>query len=301
MCRFTLFLLLVASQSCWGAEENGVQWSGDIDLGYGYDSNVAIDDVDLNTSRGDQFLDLNLGGRVKLESKSGSSVSASISLDEKKYNSFDEFDGRLAIVSLTGEREFPGKTLSLAMRYIDYQLDHDGFLDIVQVSPAVSWFPSKKTFLRFAYEFSDESFDRSTGRDNEQHKVGVTGYYFMNGLQRYVTLRTQFSQDDADDRLFDNDTWEIRLSYEQKLKLLDEQTTLKLAYRYQKRDYEEAVNPSVGGFRRDKRHRYELEIEHPINKAATLSLKVSSSDYDSNLESADYSQETVELTLGYKL
>lgn len=283
------------------SDDSGVEWSADIGLGYGYDSNVVIDDIDLDTSRGDKFVDLKLGGRLRFETANESVFSGSLTVNEKQYESFDQFDGRLSIVSLSQEREFSDKTLGLAVRYIDYRLDHDDFLTIVQVSPTLSWFPTRNTFLRFAYEFNDETFETSPGRDNKQHELGVTGYYFINGLQKYVIFKAEVSRDEADDDVFANDAYELRLSYRQKINLFTEQATLALTYRYQDRDYDEARNPVIDDFRHDERHRYEVALEQPITKSLSLAVRVSANDYGSNLESVDYSQQVYQLTLGYKL
>ena len=181
-----------------------------------------------------------------------------------------------------------------------------------QVSPTVSWFPSKKSFIRLAYEFNDESFESSKLRENKQHKIGATGYYFLSGLRKYVTLRLQVAKEDAEDELFDNDAAEVRFTYHQKMTVFSRTATLELSYRYQERDYDESIHPVIADFREDKRHRLKFEFELPIRDSLSIisemirdSLSIISeifaNDYRSNLPSADYSQRIYQLTLKYKL
>jgi hypothetical protein len=306
MQRFPQWCTLVfLGHVAWSAlaaennEDSSVDFSSDIQLGYGYDTNVAIDDVDLNTSQGDQFADLKLSGQVRVETENDASFSASVILSEKKYNTFELFDGRLSLTSLGVEKEISGLTLGLSLRYIDYQLDGSGFLDMYQVSPSLSWFPSRKTYVRSVYEYSDESFDRSPGRDNQQHKAGVTGYYFIKGLRKYMTLRAQVSRNSADDDVFEHDATELRLAYHQNVRLFAREAILKVSYRYQRRDYDEAVEPTIGGFREDRRHRYEIDFEFPVTKSLSIISDISANDYQSNLASADYSQRVFKATLKY--
>ena len=296
-----LVLILIPLGPVIASEEGPFIFSSDVEVGYGYDTNVAVDDVDLNTSRGDQFADLSLSGRLKYEAENDSSLSASISLSEKLYDTFDRFDGRLLIASVTGEKELSAATLGLSLRYIDYQLDNEGFLDLVQISPTVSWFPSKKSYVRLAYEFNDESFESSKGRENRQHKIGATGYYFINGLRKYVTLRFQAAKEDADDELFNNDAAEVRITYHQKMTVWSRTATLELSYRYQERDYDESIHPAIGDFREDRRHRLKFEFELPIRDSLSIVSEIFVNDYRSNLASADYDQRVYQLTLKYKL
>lgn len=306
MQRFPqLCTLVLLGQVTWVAtakentEDSSVDFSSDIEVGYGYDTNVAIDDVDLNTSQGDQFADLKLSAQVRVETENDASFSASVILSEKKYNTFDLFDGRLSLTSLGVEKEFSKVNAGLSLRYIDYQLDGAGFLDMVQVAPSLSGFPSKKTYIRSVYEYSDESFDRSPERDNHQHKIALAGYYFINGLRRYMTLRIQAARNSADDDIFAHDAAEIRLAYHQNIRLFERDASLKVSYRYQRRDYDEAVEPTIGRFREDRRHRYEMDFEFPVTPSFSIITEVSSNDYQSNLDSADYSQRVFQVTLKY--
>jgi hypothetical protein len=281
--------------------DEGVSWSIDAELGYGYDSNVVVDDVDLATSEGDRFVNLGVGAGVKLETANDYSFSANIDVSDKQFESFDEFDGRLVLGSVNLSRDLGDVTLGLDLRYVDYQLDGAGFIELRQVSPSVSWFPSKRSFLRLAYEYTEEEFDDAPDRSNDQDRFSMLGYFFINGLKEFVTLRLQYADDTAVDELQDNQTKEVRITYHRDIQLFRHDASVEVGYRYQQRGFDERVHPSVGGYRKDRRQRYELSLEVPLSDSVSIETEISVNDYQSNLESADYSQNVVQLSLKYAL
>ena len=82
--------------------------------------------------------------------------------------------------------------------------------------------------------------------------------------------------------------------------LISRDSTIKLAYRYQVRDYDQAINPGIGEFRADKRHRYEIELTIPLNERWSVLSEIIYNDYQSNLESSDYNQHLYQLTIRYR-
>ena len=222
-------------------------------------------------------------------------------MSEKQYNQYDAFDGRLGLVSLAVQRRLSSFDLGLSIRYIAYWLDNEGFLNLTQVSPTIAWFPTKKTYLRAAYEYSDESFDIDSSRDNKQHKISVRGYLFLNGLKKYITTRVQFLRDEAEDHIFNNDAGEIAISYQQEISIGEEDLTVELGFRYQRRDYKKAIHPLLDGFRHDRRRRFEFQLTWPMSDSFALVAGVHRNDYRSNLESADYDQRVYMLSMKYEL
>jgi hypothetical protein len=65
---------------------------------------------------------------------------------------------------------------------------------------------------------------------------------------------------------------------------------LELAWRYEDRDYS-SNTPSIGEKRDDKRHRWRVDFELPLFSGDTaVQIYAGYSDYESNLEPADYTQ-----------
>lgn len=295
--RKLLFSFLILGSA--GALAAEADWSASVELGYGYDSNVAVDDVDLATERGDQFHDLSLSAGAEKALDENWTLNADVSLSEKKYRTFDAFDGRLALLSLNLERKYRRVDFGLAVRHIDYQLDHEGFLALTQYSPSLSWFVSRSIYLRAAYEYSDERFDRQFARDNQQDLLSLRAYWFMNGLKQYLLFHARHADDDARDERFSNRSTEYSLRFHQSLGVGAEGVTLELAARYQQRDYDR-FNSATVARREDRRTRFEVSLEVPVSERFALIARVSDNDHRSNLEVADYAQRVASLTLRYE-
>ena len=296
MHKLLIFSLILLPASLFAEEAD---WSARFELGYGYDSNVAVDDVDLSTERGDQFRDLSLSAGVEKALDENWTLNADITLSEKKYRDFDAFDGRLALVSLNLERKYRLVDFGLAARHIDYQLDHEGFLALTQYSPSLSWFVTRSVYLRAAYEYSDERFDQQSSRDNQQDRFSLRAYWFMNGLKQYLQFHARHADDDARDERFSNQSTEYSVRFHQSLGGGVEDVTLELAARYQERDYDR-FNSATVARRKDRRTRFEVSLEVPMSERFALIARASDNDYRSNVEVADYAQRVFSLTLRYE-
>lgn len=297
MRRLLLFLFLFLSSPGYAEK---ISYSSRLALGYGYDTNVLVDDVDLATEQGDQFTDLSLAGGLEKDFGDSITVTADIALSSKQYRTFDDFDGQLALASFSLQKKLSSVDLGLTVRHVDYQLDGEGFLHFTQAGPSVSWFPSKTIFIRGAYEYSDETFDDEMSRNNHQHKASLRSYWFLRGLKQYVLLHFQHSRDEAADFSFDNHSSEVSLRYRQEIALWARDVTVEIGFRYQERDYRK-FDETLDAHREDRRRRLDLSLEWPLTDKTSLECRISSSDYRSNLESADYKQNVYALTLKYEL
>ena len=128
--------------------EEALSFSGQIELGYGYDSNVSVDDVDLNTSIGDRFADIQLSAESRYKAQNNLEFAANLTISEKMYGSFNEFDGLLTLASLSANKEIGNLEFGFSAVHIDYKLDRAGFLKITQLSPTVGWFYQKQIYLQ---------------------------------------------------------------------------------------------------------------------------------------------------------
>ena len=296
----SIFLGLLALTVSTMAKGGPFSGDADVAVGYGYDSNVSIDEVDLNTNIGDKFSDVRLSGGLDYQSDDELKLSARMTLSNKYYNTFDQFDNALILSSVAAKKKWGKWELGFTARYIDFKLDGDGFQELTQLSPTLSWFINKKSYLRIALETTDESYDDRKTRDNDRDEVSLSYYYFLNGLRHYITLHAEIANEDAKSRVFSNDAWQVRLVYQKRLNKILKDSTLKLSYRYQERDYDDQQNPGIGDFREDNRHRYEIELEVPVNSHWSIAAELVYSDYRSNLGSADYTQNVAQLTVKYE-
>lgn len=295
--RIVLFAALFSFQV---AAEEALSFGAQVELGYGYDSNVSVDDVDLSTNIGDQFADIQLSANSRYKTGNKLELSGHLTLSEKLYDSFNEFDGLLALVSLSADKEAGNFDFGFSAHHIDYKLDNDGFLRLTQLSPTVGWFYKEKSYVHLAYEKSDESYKQESDRDNSGQAIRASFYYFLNGLRKYFSIQAEFGEREADALVFDNEAWQIQISYLNQINLISRDSTLKFAYTHQERDYRKSINPIIGDYREDQRSRYEIELITPIKEPWSLTSKIIYNDYDSNLTSSDYTQQIYQITITYE-
>ncbi len=310
-CLWSMLLITLAPAITAAEPKEPISISAEVRAGYGYDSNVVIDDVDLATRQSDQFVDIGLTGSFRYEAPEGTDYLLNGSVSEKLYSSFDEFNGRLAVLTAAVEKEVGKATIGLNLRHIDYHLNGESFLKMDQISPTISWFPGKRTYLRIAYTIGSESFADSDERGNDQHQLDLTGYFFLRGLRRYMTLSLQGTSEEADVGYFDNNTRVLRVTYQDEINLLDKVSRLKVEVRREERVYDGLPGPFLGEplpnerlfneKRRDARNLLQFEWTFPINKLVDLSAEASIADNKSNQATADYGRRYFQLTFRYKL
>lgn len=271
------------------------------ELGIGRDSNVAIDDLDLSISQGDHFTDIGGSLDLKYSPDERTDLGASLTVSEKAYHEFSEFDGQLVLASLRADRKIGDVTAGLTLRDINYDLDESRFLRLQQVAPSLSWFPAQKVYVRLDYEWSDETYFVAPDRNNEQQSLSLSTYLFINGLRHYWTVRGKFSRDKADNPTFSNDARELRLLYHRGFSLMKADASIDLIYRFQQRNFMEAREPTIDDFRIDRRGRYEARLNIPVGERFEISLRYSSADYRSNLDAAAFSQNLFQLKLSYEV
>ena len=182
--------------------KDNLELSAEVEVGYGYDSNVSVDDVDLNTNIGDQFIDLRFSSDLVFKIQESTKMSAGLTVSDRLYDTFDEFDGLLSLASLAVSHQKGDWEYGFITRYIDYQLDGSELLAMTQISPSLAWFPSKRTYLYLNYERSIEAYRENSQRNNDRDEVGAAFYYFIKGLRQYITIQADVAKEKAKTSFF---------------------------------------------------------------------------------------------------
>lgn len=266
--------------------------SGGAAVGYEYDSNVAVDEVEQASGRGDNatVMDLDLA----LDQTFGETVKAGLSYGYSRtdYNQFSNFSRETHILGANLNVDLGDVAAGLGYFYIDALLDGDGFLNYQRLSPSLSGFVSKRWFLRGAYVYADKTIDQSPGRDAESHGGEFDVYFFWRGLRRYINAGYVYKTEDSVAPRFDFDAHSVKLRFLQRFDFYGELAAFELAARYEDRDYS-AITPSIGEIRDDDRLRLKAELELPLNTWLVWQLYTSYGDYNSNLPAAAYEQTVV--------
>ena len=295
--RVPLCVLIVGvSPSAALAAESGelapTQWTAELAIGSEYDSNVALDVVDLSSSMSDYALTLNTKIAANSQLSSNSGMKLSYDYSQSTYSEFSTVDRQTHILGANFDSDLGEVDGGLSLFYIDSRLDNSKFLELYRVSPSLSGFISKKVFARSAYVYSDKNIENSRQRNAITHAGEVDLYYFRRGLRSYINAGYQFKYENAESSEYDYKSSQLKLRWVQRFELFSKVATLELAYRYEDRDYN-SPTPSIGKKRSDQRNRWRVDLEVPVMARGAIQFYGGYADYQSNLPRADYDQNII--------
>ena len=266
--------------------------SGEISLGYEYDSNVSVDELDRSASVGDGGVLFAADISLDHDLTDKTSASASYGYSRIDYQDFEFLNRETHMLGGNISSKWDKVTAGINYFYINARLDGNDFLTYHRASPSLSGFVSKRWFLRGAYVFGDKTIAKRPGRDAQNHGAELDGYYFWRGLRRYINLGYVYRQEDSQAARFKYEAHQFKLRAVQRFEVFSKLAILELGLRYEDRNYSDPT-PSIGERRRDERFRASIEFDLPVTDRINWTMYGGYSDYLSNLPSADYDQSVV--------
>ena len=137
--------------------------SGHLGVGYEYDSNVSVDELDRSSSVGDNGLLFSADLAVDHDFNDTTSGSVSYSYSRIDYREFDFLSRETHVFGANLSSNWDPVTGGVSYFYIQARLDGDEFLTYHRLSPSLSGFVSKKWFLRAAYVYGDKAIANRPG------------------------------------------------------------------------------------------------------------------------------------------
>ncbi len=266
------------------------EFEANVGLLLGYDSNVAIDEIDVFTTNGDGFVT----GRFRLaytnDFNNDQSVKLSYNLSDKRYRDNGQFDLQNQLASISYNIKYEEITFGLSYRYVDANLNSKQFLTLSQVNPSASWFISKQHYLRLAYTFHDKTLEYNSGRDANSHEFSANYYYFVNGFNSYFIVALKTREENAASDVFNYSAQQLRIAYQKRFDILDSPIKATINVQARRRDYNEAVNPLIQDYRLDKNYSSSFSLEWGLSEHWLVDWQIEYSDRQSNFDSVDFSQ-----------
>lgn len=266
----------------------------------GHDSNVAVDEIDLVTTNGDRFLTGRFGVAYENAIDDNQSFKLSYNLSDKHYGDNEQFNLQNHLASVGYNIKHDKVTYGLTYRYVHSNLDSKRFLTISQVTPSLSWFISKKHYLRFAYTFHDKTLEDNTGRNANSHELSSDYYYFANGLNSYFIVAVKARDEDADDELFNYSSQQLRIAYQKRFNISDHPLKASIDLRVREREYTTQIHPSIGDFRLDETYSSSFSLEWEVGEHWLWQWNMEYADRQSNLASVDFSQTLISAGFEYR-
>ncbi len=272
----------------------------EVAAGIQYDDNVSVDELDTNINVGDfaAVFDLDLGYEHSF--KQGTELDLGYSFSQRAYFEETDFDLQLHTGSVNLKHNFEQLDVGASFYATHARLGGDGFLDILQYSPYVTSFLTKKIYIRGAYAYRDKTFDNNPDRDADVHVLEADVYYFLDGVREYFVTGYRYENENtiADQFDFDGHTFDLR--YARRFNIGEQAMRLRADWRYEIRNYD-SITPSIGEIRDDDRHRLRARMELPLNKRWDLLFEYQYRNYSSNLPGADYTENRIETQVKFTL
>ncbi len=268
----------------------------DLTLGAEIDSNVTVADIDLASGLDD--LAFILKGRLGFDHRPSqdSRLRGHLSLTQKNYDKFSQFDQTLLFSSLDLSQKLNKSRIGISGRYIHAVLDGSEYLEAFQVSPYISHYFGRKNFGRAYYTWTDKSYKFRPERDGDTQALGVDLYHFFNGTRRFISAGYKYESVKATELQLAYDSHRVKAKFQQKIPIGQRDTTLALYGRYEARKYDD-LNFAIFDIREDDRWTFGSSLELPLGNDFKSILDISLKNFNSNLLLVDYDKTVVSLHL----
>lgn len=280
--------------------ESKFEFSGELGVGVEQESTQIIDLIDTvqNTDNAAFTWQINLN--LDYEPTEKDKLTFSANHIDKDFREIDIFDSRLFIYSGSYSHEYEHFTAGIRSQLIRSELDGVDFLSMHQVSPYVSFFVGRKWFFNLSFNYADKTLETNPDRSALSREISGDVYHFFKGINHYVLFGYRARDENAESDLFNYQSNQIRVSWLKRFELGGKSHKVRLNWRYQKRDYDDVINPDIDDFRVDNRRQWEVQWESQLNDAWAVHFNYRRNEQDSSLNIASYDQNIHGVRLEYQ-
>ncbi len=293
--RLTMLISCFAlTTALWAQDpEPAFEFTVDGGAGWGYESNLRIDEIDFNAENGEQFSNIDLGGELTLWLAEKTQVDFGVSYRAKQYEKSSELDNATQMTTFGLRHEFSQITLAIQHRVADSNLDGADFLELDISTISVSGFAAREHFLRGAYNYVDKTVINNSGRDATSDEVALSYYYFASGLRDFWMFGTKLKNEDAVDPTFNYSSYAFKAAKEYRFQWLGFPHQVRVELHYRNKDFADILNPLLDDFRRDRRTRLSLGWDIELRDEISFGLELQHINNRSNLPSLTFTENTV--------
>lgn len=299
--KSTLFTLSVAcivlsfAASSW-AQDSGKNFDFDINFGIAgeYNSNVTVSEIDASVGEADIATLIDFGIDAYWQPAASWNVDFGYQLSDRRYQDFSEFDLMLHLFYGDVSYDFDVYTVGGNYYYADANLGGDSFLTLHQYSIYAARMIGESVYLRAALNQSDKSFVAFPERDADTQGFAVDTFYFFNEGRSFLLFGGNYDDEQASADMFSYKGNTLRFRYSHRFTMFNQDARFQLGYRVHNRDYR-ANALGLQQPRKDRHNVIDSRLEIPIWQRLMAVTLLEHGDYNSNLESADYSETRISL------
>lgn len=273
--------------------------SGSVSIGGEYDSNVAVDEADINTRRGDASLLFYGSLDLQLVDTDKITLDLSYTFDQSLHDDLTAFDLQMHGIGGSASVTLDGNVFGFDGGYRRARLGGDDYLGMLIISPSITRRLSDRLIFRASYTGQQKHFVDSVRLDAWNDLGQVDLYRYFAKRRGVVVASFRIGREDAAADELDYHAWQAGLRTQFPLAIGDFATRLRAGYAFSKRDYD-SVTPSIGEVRRERRSTISAAWDVPVGSGLTLRPALRLVDRHSNLPSADYFEHVVSTELEYE-
>jgi tetratricopeptide (TPR) repeat protein len=299
-------------------EQRERSWSLEAAVGLVFDDNVTRSELDVTTGEPDQAVQLELDTtwQPRLPSRlSKFDLELGYGLLQTRYFDTDELDLQSHSMSASLRHGLGPGSASLSYLYSLNTLGQKRFLDLQDIRPAYGLALRPYWYLTLAPALQIKRFDQSPERNALAGFFGALQLFDLSGgsWDRYLLVGLEGDYEDADGREFDARGLMAQTALHWSLVVGERVLPFDLRYRYRLRDFlhettlTAAVNdsPALTTDRQDSIHDFRARASLDLHRfsspglSLSLDLEYELEDSESNLPSADYTQNRLTLLLRF--
>ncbi|WP_055439084.1 surface lipoprotein assembly modifier [Pseudidiomarina woesei] len=279
----------LAAQATESAET--FSWQGDLEAGYLYDSNVNIRELDTTTNNADRAWLVKASLAAKWNPIQPLTVKAGVNHSDQRYDTYDDFDLAITTIHADLSYDFNLLTVGLSNHRADAKLAGDSFMDYTQNTLYASRLWTNQWFTRIEWRDIDKTFATNSERNAQATAYSADVYWFTPSANSFINIGYGVHDETATNNLYSYDGDELRVKWQTKEIIGEQQHTWQIAWQRSTRDYQQ-LQPDLTAPRYEQRQSVRAQWQLPLMDALVLTPHVEYVDNQSNVDAVDY-HETV--------
>jgi tetratricopeptide (TPR) repeat protein len=285
------------------ADRREKRWSFRAGAGFEGDSNLVVDELDINTNDGDVGAAFNLDMDIRVFERGATEVEIGYDFYQSLYSDLDEFNLRTHAPYVAVSSALRGVDPSLTYRFAHSRLGGDGFLDAHTAAFALGRQLTSWWYGLAAYDLEGLVYEDETGRDALRNAFRLDQSFVSSDRLFSAFIGWRIERNEAQDREFDYRGNTLRAELELPSPIGRDDTRLGLGYEFRARDYDDPTPDSIDApgtgskDREDRRHTGWVELTLPLVEHLDAVVRFTQIGAISNLSSQDYDASVINCRL----
>ncbi len=261
------------------------------------DSNVAIQEIDVQSSNGDTAL--SSSAAIAFTQRWADAFEATIdaSLYDTRYSDLSAFDVNTQLLSANFAYELNSAELGVSVYRANSTLDGEKFLTVSHLQPSVSGFIQESLYYRLGYGIESKRFFIEEGREADRDSLAGDLYYFLSGSSSYLSLGLRVFDEDSDNDFFDYSGNSIKLAWIKKTEVFSKSAKFNVGISVAKQDYAVAADENGQKQKEDHLTLYS-RLHMNLSESVYVEFAYEYFDSQSNVAELDYDQNIIESVIG---